>query len=112
MSDSISRQAVMDALCEGCELFHRNGEQPCLSKCEEYHFLAVLPSTDNKSEPRMGHWICHEEEFNALGVAVKGGVKCSECGYTTHNKLHMEIGCPFKFCPNCGADMRKEGEQK
>ena len=52
-----------------------------------------------------GHWIIHEEQFNALGIAVKGGVKCSECGYTTHNKLHMDIGCPYKYCPNCGAKM-------
>ena len=56
---------------------------------------------------KKGQWIKHEEKFNALGIAVTGGVKCSICGYTTHNKLHMEIGCPFKFCPYCGADMRK-----
>lgn len=40
--DAISRQAVMDALCDGCELF-KNGEQTCFTKCEEYHFLATLP---------------------------------------------------------------------
>ena len=41
--DAISRQAVMDALCDRCDLFHRNGEQTCLTKCEEYRFLATLP---------------------------------------------------------------------
>lgn len=62
-----------------------------------------LPSVTPQS--KTGHWITHEEKFNTLGIAVKGGVKCSECGYTTHNTLHMELGCPFKFCPNCGAKM-------
>ena len=40
--DAISRQAVMDALCNDCESF-RNGEQACFTKCEEFHFLATLP---------------------------------------------------------------------
>lgn len=46
--DAISRQAVMDALCDKCELFHKNGEQTCLTKCESYHFLATLPSVTKK----------------------------------------------------------------
>ena len=49
MNDLISRQAVMNALCDSCELF-KNGEQTCRSKCEEYHFLATLPSVKNKGE--------------------------------------------------------------
>lgn len=71
-----------------------------------------LPSVT--PQPKIGNWITHEEKFNALGMAVKGGVKCSECGYTTHNTLHMELGCPFKFCPNCGAKMidLQESEDK
>lgn len=67
---------------------------------------AISALSENKGEYKHGYWICHKEVFNAFGVAVSG-VKCSECGYTTHNKLHVEIGCPFKFCPNCGADMKR-----
>lgn len=48
-ADCISRQAVMDALCNKCELFHKNGEQTCLTKCESYHFLATLPSVNPTS---------------------------------------------------------------
>lgn len=29
---------------------------------------------------------------------------CSECGYAYKHA--------FNFCPNCGADMRKEGDEK
>lgn len=46
--DAISRQVVMDALCDECELFHKNGEQTCLTKCESYHFLSTLPSVTLK----------------------------------------------------------------
>lgn len=86
--DCISRQAVMDALCDGCELFHRNGEQTCLTKCEEYHFLATLPSIQPKA--KMGHW-------KKLNV----GYGCSECSLAT-NKSGVDF---YRFCPNCGAKM-------
>ena len=93
MDRLISEQAVLDLLIE-------NGIYGYEKK------IAELPSIQPK--PQTGHWITHEEQFNALGIAIKGGVKCSECGYTTHNKLHMEIGCPYKYCPNCGVRMIEE----
>ena len=35
--------------------------------------------------------------------------KCSACGLTLDRLLYHIDGSPFyKFCPNCGADMRKE----
>ena len=46
-----SRQAVLDALCDECELFHKNGEQTCLTKCESYHFLATLLSVSRSENP-------------------------------------------------------------
>ena len=48
--DAISRQAVMYALCDICELFHKNGEETCLTKCESYRFLATLPSVEPKKK--------------------------------------------------------------
>ena len=98
--DCISRQAAIDALIDA-ENHAFNSYYKGLIKAHK--IVADLPSVTLK--PKTGHWITHEEKFNTLGIAVKGGVKCSECGYTTHNTLHMELGCPFKFCPNCGAKM-------
>ena len=52
--DLISRATMLEQLCEGCELFHRNGEEVCLSKCEEYHWIASMPSIQPK---RPQEWI-------------------------------------------------------
>lgn len=60
---------------------------------------------------RQGRWIVHHEKLTFLtGEASSGGVLCSKCGWKTHNKMHVLLGCPFKYCPNCGADMRKDGD--
>ena len=58
-----------------------------------------------------GRWIVHHEKLTFLtGEASSGGVLCSRCGWKTHNKMHVLLGCPFKYCPNCGADMRKDSD--
>lgn len=60
-----------------------------------------------------GQWVVHEENFNVLGYATTGGVKCSKCGYKTHNKLHMMLGsCPFKYCPGCGSKMSNVAKEE
>ena len=69
------------------------------------HIPSVTPQ-----EPKTGHWITHHEGMTLLtGETATGGVVCSECGYKTHNKAHVLIGCPYKYCPDCGAKM--EGEE-
>ena len=47
--DCISRKAVIKALCDDCELCE-DGVQTCFSKCEEYLFLATLPSIQPKAK--------------------------------------------------------------
>jgi hypothetical protein len=91
--DCISRQAVMNALCDGCELF-KNGEQTCHSKCEEYHFLATLPSVT--PQPKTGHWNTYEL---AQGGINEKWLECSECMWS--NALLI----PRNYCPNCGCRM-------
>ena len=52
-----------------------------------------------KAKKPQGEWIdCKEFPYLA---------NCSNCGYQMDT--HEEHGY-FKFCPNCGADMRKGGE--
>ena len=52
---------------------------------------------------RTGKWIPYGDDWSA-----QSGVRCSECGFTTENKLHRFIGRAFAFCPNCGAKMEYE----
>ena len=55
---------------------------------------------------KTGHWIKHDEIFTFItGETATGGVVCSECGHKTHNKLHVSVGCPYNYCPHCGARM-------
>jgi hypothetical protein len=91
--DCISRQAVMNALCDGCELF-KNGEQTCHSKCEEYHFLATLPSVT--PQPKTGHWNTYKL---SQGGIDEEWLECSECMWSN------ALSIPRNYCPNCGAKM-------
>lgn len=48
-----------------------------------------------------GKWIITGEEQGALGITYKIR-KCNKCGW------EHSLVIPNNFCPNCGADMRKE----
>ncbi len=105
--DAISRQAVMDALCDECELF-KNGEQTCFSKCEEYHFLATLPSL--RPQESTGHWECNELFYE--GESRGAIIRCSKCGneFKVSPKVFENLYGNERFCNHCGAKMVEEQE--
>ena len=51
-----------------------------------------------KQEPKTGHWRPVTQGDEVISY------RCSCCGYSSKNNYE------WKFCPNCGADMR--GEEK
>ena len=60
-----------------------------------YVALSLMPSA--KPKQKRGKWIKHGlEEGHAIEKYT-----CSECGYYSGTKTS-------NFCPDCGADMRKE----
>ena len=63
-------------------------------------FIEAFPTAD-VVEVKHGDWI-PILEINENGEPYQAGVYCSECG-------DAECYEPY-FCPNCGADMRKETE--
>lgn len=79
-SDTISRQAAIDAL--------KRAE--ALTKAFGYHnvidTIRELPS----AEPRKGKWVRN----------IHDKIICNQCGMFGNNE--------WNFCPNCGADMRGE----
>lgn len=70
-----------------------------------------LPSA--QPEQKKGRWapgrkIGKEILTDGTIAVVYEDYKCSSCGLILYRLLHNSDGTPFyKFCPNCGADMRE-----
>lgn len=76
------------------------------SKCREVleRKLQALPSVIPQ-EPRKGHWCPQNDD-------CFDWYECSECGYGSEGEMQYssEYDVRTNFCPNCGADMRKDEE--
>ena len=59
--------------------------------------LCYIETMPSQNRPQ-GEWIWQ--------LANNGWVDhiCSVCGYTENTDIHISLG--WKYCPNCGADMR------
>lgn len=68
----------------------------------------IIRQTSTVERPR-GEWIktfrCKGEDINTGAILSLYYYDCPKCKYRTGNQ-----GKEFYFCPNCGADMRGEGE--
>ena len=68
---------------------------------EEFHMFheAVDLAIEALKNKKTGKWLWN--------LADNGWADhtCSECGWTKNTDIHVSLG--YKFCPNCGADMRK-----
>ena len=70
----------------------------CNDKCVHYDVCGIRKEANNKEwfcfayreERPTGKWINHQDLFS----------ECSEC--------HFNVAFGLNYCPNCGADMRKE----
>ena len=93
LNDLISRQAAIDAI------FGRSHE---IIKMR----IGNLPSAQPE---RKGKWI--EMGTNKDGTH---SIRCSKCGggYKTRGHARsIATKAKYKFCPNCGADMRGEQDE-
>lgn len=54
-------------------------------------------------EVRHGRWIVHTTWHGMFGLIHS---ECSECKFDRNGDLSS-----WKYCPNCGADMREEGAE-
>ena len=74
----------------------------CAKEYEELGLkeLKELIEADRKTEPKCGEWIAKTENCHSHWV-------CSKCGAWALLEYNEQM-CLSNFCPNCGADMRKE----
>ena len=94
MSDLISRRDAIKVVMDKCKKI------PSIAIPAKYALLELPPA---QPERKTGQW------EGTLLVKNSGRVKCSECyaiyAWDTQAKY-------FKFCPNCGADMRGEQDER
>ena len=76
-----------------------NGFSDTYDKACIIGLLEEIPSAD-VAEVRHGEWELHGEPPWYV-------IECSKCGEKWH---HWQGYSMPNFCPNCGADMRKDGE--
>lgn len=103
MSDYISREAAIQAICNQCEA---NGN--CGHTCAIVCAIEPIPAADVRPVSQ-GKWIPDYDyaEYDFDGSTplseprkFQDGWQCSLCGGYMPSETN--------FCPNCGADMREE----
>lgn len=99
----IDREATLKKMCESCgnrcEKFEKAMRTTHLDfvtdKCGYYKFLAEQPAVE--PEVRHGRWVHHNGGYS-------DHFECTACGED------IVLTGKWRFCPNCGADMREVSE--
>ena len=123
----IDRAELMEKLrivfpCSSCW----EKKEPCIGLCYSVKMAVMLTPTIDAAPVRRGEWMVtpHKERFNFGWNAT---AKCSKCGYNKGEIWggYFPVGISDEvieqivvdnaenvkmphFCPNCGADMRRE----
>ena len=102
--DLITRQAALDALGEEPLVWHEDDAGEVAERNQWRRDVAAIKALPSAQPQRIkGRWIddgLYSDNF------PHHAWHCSECEESV-----LEIDEPwFKFCPSCGADMRKDGD--
>ena len=92
-SDTISRQAAIDALGEA-GIINYNATGNCNGMIHAINVIKGLPPAE--PEHKTGHWIEEDIHTNWSDWTL---YFCCECGCMFRNLI------PRNFCPNCGTKM-------
>lgn len=105
----MNNEDAIRILLNSNEYHHAKGDLPHSAASIEAFNKAIDAL---KAERPKGEWIKGREiSRTMLGYKVEHidykDYTCSNCGLVLDNLLYYYDGSPFyKFCPNCGADMR------
>lgn len=109
VGDTISKQAVIDVLKNvDCS----DGVGISALKCDAIDdavtAIKTLPTVDAVPVVH-GHWIKKRYWSEGVGMGESYGYwyACSECNYEVRSGYGS---CDDRFCSNCGADMKENGE--
>lgn len=91
MSDYISREAAIEALCGYCN--GRFGIEPCGKDCSLYRLMRNIHAADVQ-EVKRGKW-----EWDLFNI------ECPFCGFEPCFDSTEPL---YHFCPNCGSQMEEQ----
>ena len=102
MDDYISRQAAIEALDEEPDVWSDDGYSYGLRDQWRYDKSAIeaVQSADVRENVH-GNWVGIDDDPCET-------FECDRCGFVLDDWIQ---GAFYNFCPNCGADMRKEGDK-
>jgi hypothetical protein len=95
MSDLIDRQEAIDAVIDACKKI------PTIAIMAKYALIDLKPA---QPERNRGFWWAIEKGEKGYSA---GNFHCSVCGEPNVSYISKP-----NFCPNCGADMRGEQNDK
>lgn len=86
--------------------------------CKENLYCGLIDLAPTVEERPQGEWIkgreiSREMIYDKILHIDYENFTCSNCGLILDNLLYHFDGSPFyKYCPNCGADMRGDNNDK
>lgn len=97
--DAISRQAVLDAMCDASIPIVYKGKPSFV-----VYYVRVITDLPSVSTKKTGRWIMPVQD-DGMSDPIYYQVRCSECGFdldpqTWHQELH-QYGAD-RYCPKCG----------
>ena len=102
----IPSELALDSLCAACEIVPIDEKENCpyrFTGCQEYANIFSLPAADVKPMVR-SRWVYDCERTAGDGWTYRQ-YHCEKCG-------NRELGGLQNYCPNCGADMREEDNER
>ena len=109
--DALEEMSVEEYRQRLFEVFHKTDHDELITyvvmpKDEEFKSLEYI-LRQYKFEPKRPHgeWLSHYEYCKKHDCLPSGLIAFWWC-----NQCEQGVEIPTNFCPNCGADMRKEGE--
>ena len=110
MSDYISREAAIEAVCRRCNYAFPEDE-PC-GDCPAKAAIMAVPAAD-VAEVRRGRWECYTHSHYCGNDKYGDPVFMDGVVYYCSNpKCRRKTVIKENFCPSCGSKMDLEGENE